>query len=368
MNKNFKNIVMSIVFGTLVLMISALCILKPADVFSESERRELASFPEVSAESIFSGHFMSDFEVYSTERFPLRDSFRGIKAWFATRVFQKKENNGIFVANGHISKIDNAENPQMMQHSAERFSYIYETYLKGKAGNVYLSIVPDKNFLLASKNGYPSLDYEGFIERMKEKTDYMEYIDITDLLDLDDYYRTDTHWKQEKIVDIAERLAETMGSKLSAEYIVKTLSNPFYGVYWGQLALPFKADEIKYLTNETLENAIVTYYDTGAPRLGDMYNMKKAEGKDPYEMFLSGTMPLLTIENPSARTDKELVLFRDSFGSSIAPLLAEEYKKITLIDIRYIQSAFLGNFVDFENADVLFLYSTTLLNSSLSMK
>ena len=96
--------------------------------------------------------------------------------------------------------------------------------------------------------------------------------------------------------------------------------------------------------------------------------MKKAEGKDPYEMFLSGTAPLITIENPSANVSKELVLFRDSFGSSLAPLMAEGYKKITVVDIRYIQSAFIGNFVDFEGADVLFLYSTTLLNNSLAMK
>ena len=172
MNKNLKNILISIVFGIAVLMISALCILKPADVFSESERRELAPFPKVSAESILGGQFMSDFEVYSTERFPFRDSFRGIKAWFSTKVFQKKENNGIFVADGHISKIDEKENPKMMEYSAEKFSYIYDTYLKGKTGNVYFSIVPDKNFLLAKKNGYPSLDYEGFIQRMKEKTSH----------------------------------------------------------------------------------------------------------------------------------------------------------------------------------------------------
>ena len=104
------------------------------------------------------------------------------------------------------------------------------------------------------------------------------------------------------------------------------------------------------------------------PKSGDMYIMEKAYSKDPYEMFLSGTAPMITIENPAAKSDKELVLLRDSFGSSLAPLLAEGYKKITVVDIRYIQSSFIGNFVDFENCDVLFLYSTALLNNSLAMK
>lgn len=368
MSKNFKDILTSILFAIVVFGVSALCILKPADAFSESERRELASFPEFSAEAILSGQFMKDFETYATERFPERDSFRSIKAWISTKLFKKLDNNGVFIADGHISKIDSAENEEMMDYAANRFLYIYNTYLKDKNTNVYLSIIPDKNFLLAQKNGYPSLDYEGFIERMKAKTSYMQYIDVTDLLQLEDYYSTDTHWRQEKITDIAVRLGAKMGVDVAAEYQVQSLEKPFLGVYSGQLALPFNADEIKYLTNDALDNCIVTYYDIGAPKLGEMYNMKKAEGKDPYEMFLSGTAPLITIENPSPNVSKELVLFRDSFGSSLAPLMAEGYKKITVVDIRYIQSAFIGNFVDFEGADVLFLYSTTLLNNSLAMK
>ena len=85
-------------------------------------------------------------------------------------------------------------------------------------------------------------------------------------------------------------------------------------------------------------------------------------------MFLGGTKALLTIENPNAETDRELVIFRDSFGSSLVPLLAEGYAKITLIDIRYIAPARLGKWVDFSGKDVLFLYSTPVLNSSETIK
>ena len=62
------------------------------------------------------------------------------------------------------------------------------------------------------------------------------------------------------------------------------------------------------------------------------------------------------------------MIFRDSFGSSLAPLLIESYDKITLVDIRYIQSGMLGNFIDFDSQDVLFIYSSGLLNNSLAMK
>ncbi len=368
MNVRTKSVVTTIVFAALLLVGFVMCVTKPSDLFSESERRELASFPQFSVESMISGEFTDGFEKYATERFPYRDTFRSIKAGFNTKVFRKLDNNGLFVAQGHISKIDDAANPKMMEYAAEKFSFLYNSYLKDSNTNVYFSIIPDKNFLLAKSSGYPSMDYDKFISDMRGKTEYMNYIDVTDLLGLDDYYTTDTHWRQEKIVDIAERIGDKMGVDVKATYEQAKLKKPFYGVYFGQLAMDFAPDEIVYLTNDVLKNCAVTYYDTGVPKAGEMYNMEKAEGKDPYEMFLSGTTPLVTIENPQAKTERELVIFRDSFGSSIAPLFAEGYKKVTLVDIRYIQSSFVGNLVDFEGKDVLFLYSTTLLNNSMAMR
>lgn len=367
MNK-IKSTISVIIFAVLLLTISVICYVKPADEYSDSERRQLAQLPEISVEAIANGEFMDGFEEYTADQFPFRDKLRSVKAFFSTSFLRKLDNNGLFTADGHISKIDDAENDYMTDYAAKLFDKINKTYLEGKADKVYFSVVPDKNFILAPQNGYPSLDYDGFADRMKNKMGFAEYIDIFPLLSLDDYYTTDTHWKQESITDIAEHLAQSMGTDVKAEYTFNILDIPFYGVYTGQLALPVKPDTIKYLTNKTIDNCVVTYYDTGMPKAGDMYNMKKAEGKDPYEMFLSGSAPLVTIENPSAKTDKELVMFRDSFGSSLAPLMAEGYKKITVVDIRYIQSGFIGNFVDFEGCDVLFIYSTALLNNSMAMK
>ena len=205
MNKR-KNIIITVLFFMFIFIFSALLILKPQEAFSESERRELKGFPELSTESVLSGEFSKEFEEYSQDRFPLRDTFRQIKAWFSTKIFNKFDNNGLFVADGHISKIDSKKNPEMMDYAADKFAYIFDTYLKDKDVKVYFSIVPDKNFVLAPSNGYPSLNYDSFIEEMKEKTSYMQYIEVRDLLELDDYYTTDTHWRQEKIIDVADRL------------------------------------------------------------------------------------------------------------------------------------------------------------------
>jgi hypothetical protein len=88
-----------------------------------------------------------------------------------------------------------------------------------------------------------------------------------------------------------------------------------------------------------------------------------------YDIYLSGAVPLITIENPMEANNKELLLFRDSFGSSIAPLLLKSYSKITLIDLRYISSDLLKSYLDLSKKyDVLFLYSIQVLNHSQMLK
>ncbi len=142
---------------------------------------------------------------------------------------------------------------------------------------------------------------------------------------------------------------------------MEKLDVPFNGVYVGQSALICMPDTISYLTNDVLERVEVE----GAKAV---YDMDKAKGKDSYEMFLSGNQPIITMRDTENTEGKRLILFRDSFGSSIAPLLMSGYSEIVLVDLRYISSDMLGEYVDFENADVLFLYSTLMLNNSLGMK
>ena len=309
---------------------------------------------------------MTEFESYTLDQFPFRDSFRTLKATSDFYLFRQSTNHDVYIVDGYVSKLEYPMREEGIDRAAGRFKYVYDKYMKDTDAKVYFSVIPDKNFFLAEENGYLFMDYNTFFKKVKEKTDFMEYIDITGILTLQDYYKTDTHWRQERIKHVAERIGKQMGTELNLEYEEKTLEHPFYGVYHGQLALPLPAEEMNYLTNKMLEECVVYDYQNGKS-IG-IYDMEKAYGKDPYEMFLSGALPLLTIENPDADTKKELILFRDSFGSSIAPLFAEGYAKITLVDIRYIHPDLLERYIEFDDQDVLFLYSTLVLNHGETIK
>ena len=143
----------------------------------------------------------------------------------------------------------------------------------------------------------------------------------------------------------------------------------FYGVYYGQSALPMVADTICYLTNEVIDSAQVWNMETG--KTNPVYELDKLESEksmDKYDIFLGGAVPLQIIDSPKAKTDKRLIIFRDSYTSSLAPLLLETYKEVTLVDLRYISSELIGEYVDFEEADILFLYNTVVLNHSSMLK
>ncbi len=362
--KNYKAYVC--VFAVLFFGLSVFCWLKPADAFSATERRPLDQMPELSITTLANGNFMSKFESYTLDQFPLRDGFRSIKAVVNRYVFGQQDNNGIYMVDGSISELAYPLRDNALNQTINKYTSIYNKYMKDTDVKLYYALIPDKNYFLAEQNGYLAMDYDALLEKLHNGLSFMEYINIFPLLTIDDYYNTDTHWKQESIVDVAETLATGMGASAEADYTAETLENPFYGVYYGQLGLPVDADQIIYLTNDTLEQCMV--YDHQNNKTMSMYDMEKATDRDPYEMFLGGSLTVVTIENPNATTDKELVIFRDSFGSSIAPLLLEGYAKVTLLDVRYLYQTMIGNYVTFTDQDVLILHSTAVVNNETAFR
>ena len=355
-------------FAILTLWL-ALCVtawVRPSSEISESERRKLQLFPKVTVEAIFSGDWMEDFESYTLDQFPLRDGFRRVKALVHYKLLGQKDNNGIYLADGYAAKVEYPMNENSLDNALKKFQKIYDQYLTGT--DVTFAVVPDKGMFLAEPNGYPAMDYQALMDKMAGGMPWAEFVDISGNLTLESYYKTDTHWRQEEILDVAKTLCEALGTDGfdRDEMNRETLERPFYGVYYGQAALPMDPEQMIFMTNEILENCTVYNHENG--KTTGIYDMSKLESQDLYDVFLSGAAALLTIENPAGEPGKELIVFRDSYGSSLIPLLVKDYAKVTVIDTRYIAADLLDRFVEFNGQDVLMLYSTLLLNNSFSLK
>ena len=86
------------------------------------------------------------------------------------------------------------------------------------------------------------------------------------------------------------------------------------------------SSDLWLLESDTLDGCVVTNHDTGETL--SVYDRTKLDSWDLYDVFLSGPAAVLTVENPGAKTDRELIVFRDSFGSSLVPLLLPGYSKV----------------------------------------
>ena len=270
-----------------------------------------------------------------------------------------------YLARGHLAEAEPAMLPQMTEYAADKIQYIYDTYLAGTETKGYFAMVPAKEAFLQKG----SLTHEVMGRYFRQELPFLTHLDLAPSMALEDFYRTDLHWRQENLLDVALYLAVAMESRVATDYTVNTWEGDFFGTYLSRMTPPLNPDPIRYLINDTLAACTVTGYDLmGRPQTQPIYNLEKAAGGNPYDLFLSGPQGIQIIENPKGPAGKELVIFRDSFGSSLAPLLLEGYAKITLVDLRYVFSHSLAGYVDFQNQDVLFLYSSLLLNNSLALK
>lgn len=361
--EKFKKYAVLAVFFAVIFGFGVAHLLVSDAQYSDSERRALEQLPESFADGVKEGTYQSELESYLQDQFPLRDTLRGIKTLLNVDLWQMRDTNGYYFADGHWSQLSDETDLSQVNYAVGRFEYVLEKH--PEIASAYYAVVPDKNYFLAEPNGYETLDYDAILSCM-EALD-AESIDLFPFLSLNDYYQTDSHWRQECLQPIVEALCEAMGVTAAPfeSYTHYSLEG-FRGVYGDHTADLLHTENLTYLVNEAIRNATVSRVNemTAKWEKISMYDEAEFDNPDPYDIFLSGAEALIRIENPNADSDRHLILFRDSFGSSLAPLLAESYAMITLVDLRYISANYLDTFVDFENADVLFLYSTTMLNSA----
>lgn len=296
------------------------------------------------------------------DNFYQRETFRKLKTSVELDIFRKQDVNKIYKYNDFLVEQIYPLDEKSATNLTNKINYIKESYLN-ETNKIYYSIIPDKNYY--TDNSHLKLDYDKMQQIMENNLNGLQYIDIFQDLSLDSYYYTDSHWKQEKLQNVAKTIAENMNFSITQNYNEQKVAT-FKGVYAGQLPINTKEDKIKILVNDIIADANAYNYET--KEQGGIYNFKKLTGYDKYDIYLSGATPLIEISNANNKTNKTLVIFRDSYASSLAPLLMEGYSKITLVDTRYISPKILNEYVNFENADILFIYSALVINSSMALK
>lgn len=291
----------------------------------------------------------------------------GAAKWIPTQEAPSAALPDVYVYQGYAVTTEAGYDQKSLDYAALKFQQLYDSYLTGNDGHIYLSVVPDKGSFTAPPEGYTPASAQETADTLLAQLDFVQYVDIAPGLTLEDYYRTDPHWRQECLVATAQTLAQAMDVPLAGDFQENAIDVPFYGAYAEKAGEPLVADTLRYLTGEVLDACTVYDYETDARE--PLNDLAAVDTDTPYDLYLQGSRSLLRIDSPLAATDRTLVVFRDSFGSSLIPLLAESYRTIYAVDIRYLSSQMVGRFLSFDGSeDVLFLYSTMVLQNSRTMK
>ena len=366
MNSTLDDYRVKLVIAVCIVIIGGFIILSfiitPPTILA-GERRVPARLPPISISHIVTAEYMAGLENYIADSFPFRENLRTLRAITTFYTLQQTDKDGLYFNRGGAGAFQKV-NIEAYEKIADIILSIAEDL---EDQSVYYTFIPDKSF-------YETRYYPGFDASLAEDVlsyrlgiNNYTYIDLQSSVNTKSFYRTDLHWNQVEISEVLVELGKAMGFNIELESYTKEYAGDFIGGFGGQLALPIGNDNLYYLSNQNLS---AYYLDELSMEFlpGLVYDHEKLNGIDPYDFFLSGIQPIVILDNKDNHSGRHLYVFRDSFTSSLAPLLASAYSKVYLIDLRCIDLWRLNQLVDFiPDSDVLFIYGTRSLNNPDSL-
>lgn len=273
------------------------------------------------------------------------------------------DEHGLYRIGSHMFEPLGSYNEKGVAYFGKKLSRVREQLLTDD-NRVFYAIVPDKAYFVQN-SGYPVYDYSRMQAAVKAALPGWQRVDLTSALSLESYYATDPHWRQEKLFGAVKELGYAMDFTVDTAAFRPVLSDGFTGGY-ARRAGTGETETLIYLVSDTTEETVVENIET--QKTEPVYDAAALQSENAYDVFLGGAAAVQVLENPGASSERELVIFRDSFGSSLAPLLLPAYRKITLVDLRYLATDLVPNYVRFTDQDVLFLYSCWVVNNAAMLR
>lgn len=369
---------MGICFAVLLGAVFLINLFLPDKGFSDEENRVLQELPAFSPSSYMEGRYEKKLETYTNDQFLLRNTFIKIKST-ADVTFGKLESNGVYRCRNSFLIEDLKTFDKKKEE--EVLSALKDFRKKYKSKKMYFLLAPNAgNILEDNLSSVVKLaDQNGEMDRFFEELSDIGIspIDVRTALrdnsaDKQVYYRTDHHWTTDGAFIAYKETAHAMKLKDKVRYSRYVVKNDFRGTLASKsgfvngkndsIVLYMPKEEDKHFKNS------VIYYGDSKTKTTEFYQLDNLEKKDAYTVFGGSNHPMYTIKTPT-KSEKRLLLIKDSYANSMIPFLSQNYREIVVVDPRY----FFENVDDIikkeEITEVLFLYNanTFFEDSSLAM-
>lgn len=370
MKGKMQSIVTSGMFLGVLFGVSIWNLAVPVRSFSENENRVLQQLPEWSIQKLLDGSYTTDFEKFTTDQFPQRDFWVGMKT-SADLAILKQDVNGVYFAKDDylIEKYtENDLDRAQLEKNLSRLEEFTERcqQLLGK-DRMKAMIVPTAAEILEEKlPAYaPTLDQRAILEEFAEGLPQDSFLDVTPVLDAavlnaaqrQVYYRTDHHWTTYGAFLAYQQWADSMGwvPWTEDDFQIEQVTDSFYGTVYSKANYRNAVADTIELYFPKNPVAYHLTYNQGEWESDSLYNMEYLEKKDKYAMFLDGNNPLVQIQTNVANGRKLLVV-KDSYAHSMLPFIVNHYQQVDVIDLRYFHQNVMDYIQENEITDVLVLY------------
>ena len=363
-----------IAFLTVVAGISILSFTSEDKDFSENENRILAKAPKFSWDKVLDCSFQEELEEYLKDQVCFRDG------WISVKTFFQKSTGNTDIGGAYVGKegydfekitpddVDDMLVRRNTKAVSEYFEYCEKTIDKDKinfiivptSGLVYEDKLP-KNAVLFDQNKY--------IDQISAGVKNGSLIDSRKVLlnakEENLYYKTDHHWTIDAAFLVSNEWRLKTGKKIIDKKNVteEIVTTEFKGSLYSKiLDIDSKNDCIKVINRKEDNNFSVV---ADGKDIGGFYQEDKLKEKDKYAYFFGGNYGevVITNKNNKNKTNKinknNLLVIKDSFANSYVPLIAEEYDKIFMIDLRYYAGD-MGAYLEENNiTEVMVLYNVS---------
>lgn len=359
-------------FAVLIILLVSSIIAKDK-LFSQAENRSLEQRPEIRASAVANGSFMSRFEKYMSDQFPLRNTAVYFKSVIQRAVGNTESNNVYIGKDGW--QFEN-QTPYDEEKVKKTTSAISDFSARCGIKNQVFMLVPDSTLLLENKLPFLlSFDsqaqqindvYNSVSGEMKKIDTVKMFEGVQDKESL--YYKTDHHWTTRAAKTAFDFAAPELGIDASkTEFEFHTLSNSFYGTLASSSGIYTEPDKIEVCIPKNSKGQYVVSNADTQSKSPSLFDLSKLEQSNQYEVFAGGNFSRLTISTTTLN-NKNLLIFKDSYANCFIPMLTPFYEHIVVIDARYFTDDINAVLSDYQFTDLLFLYNVNTFLEDTSLK
>lgn len=346
-----------LVFGLFAVM-GLITVLAPQKIYSENENRYLETLPEFSWKDFLSGEYQSKMEKAYSDQFVKRD------LWMMSSTEQKKilglkDIDGVYMGKDGYYLAKTCQDDIDQKLFLKNLRYV--EYFGDKAsGKVSTMLVPSPATILSEKlpKNAPYYDADAMYDAADALLKQAKLVDVRSSIkeysgQNQVYFKTDHHWTllgayaaYSTYCDANKLQKHTYGY-----FAPEKIATDFKGTMYSKVLDPFSTQDELYSATKVPQAKVIC---DGQEK--SLYAVSKLLEKDKYAYFFGGNYGKVTISNADSKATGKLLVVKDSFANSFVPFLVDDFKEITMIDLRFYKESMQSLLKEEKYDNILVLY------------